>query len=184
MAALRSFLMYSSLLTSAVIFVGWLMFNRTFDILLFGLIITFIVNAFYLYFSRPTVKTSDILQHASSGLTLVSLELRYLSEEAQFRETEAEKIRLANAEKEKYKLQVAKDMLNHLQLGLPPRRGANAELKQITHRPRIGNEVLAQLVANSKATRAETSKGADLPMPNIGQPAVPAGLPKAKATLN
>ena len=184
MAALRKLLMYSSALTSIIIFGGWILFNRTFDILLFGLTFLFLANAFYLYFSRPTVQTSDILEHASSKLTLASLELKYLSQEAQLREAEAESIRLANAEKEKYKLQVAKDMLEHLQLSLSSRRSSAADLHQTIRRPRIGNEALAQLIGNSKTSKAEDSKAANLQVPNGVPPAIPSGLPAAGISLN
>lgn len=184
MAALRKLLMYCSALTALIIFVGWILFNRKFDIMPFGLIVLFSANAFYMYFSRPTVQTSDILEQASSRLSLASLELRYLSQEAQIREAEAEKIRLAKIEQENYKLQVAKDMLHHLQLKISLRRNSAPDLQQNAHRPRIGNEVLAQLAATPKMAKIDRL--------DVGNPAVtrnlqapaPAGLPPAAPSLN
>ena len=168
MAALRKLLMYCSAVAAAIIFATWLISSRKFDILPLGLIVVFTVNAFYLYFSRPTVNTSDILEHASSKLTLASLELRYLSQEAQIREAEAEKLRLARAEQEQYKLQVAKDMLEHLQLKITSRRSQAINLQQITHRPRIGNETLAQLVVDPAVAKN-------------GEATLPSGLAPAAA---
>ncbi len=163
MAALRKLLMYCSALAVGIIFAAWLLFNRSLDIMPFGLMVLFSANAFYMYFSRPTVQTSDILENASSKLTLASLELKYLSQEAQLREIESEKIRLANAEKEKYKLQVAKDMLEHLQLKMSSRRSSATDLRQIIHRPRIGNEVLAQLVVSPQSAMIDKPQPADFP---------------------
>lgn len=176
--------MYCSALAVGIIFAAWLLFNRRFDIMPFGLIVLFSANAFYMYFSRPTVQTSDILENASSKLTLASLELKYLSQEAQLREMEAEKIRLANAEKEKYKLQVAKDMLEHLQLKILSRRNSGGDLQQIVHRRRIGNEVLAQLVAAPKPAKIDGPEATEVPMPTSAPPATPANSPRAATSLN
>lgn len=172
--------MYCSALAVGIIFAAWLLFNRRLDIMPFGLMVLFSANAFYVYFSRPTVQTSDILENASSKLTLASLELKYLSQEAQLREMESEKIRLADAEKENYKLQVAKDMLEHLQLKISSRRSSATDLQQIIHRPRIGNEVLAQLVVSPQPAKIDKPQPADLPAPASGQPAMPSAVTRTE----
>lgn len=184
MVALRRLLMYLSALAALIIFIGWILFNRRFDIMPFGLIALFLSNAFYLYFSRPTVQTSDILDRASSRLSLVSLELRYLSQEAQIREAEAEKLRLAKIEKENYKLQVAKDLLQHLQSNISSRRGSAVELRQIASRQRIGTEVLAQFTVvpeGAKTERLTTGAPAAVKAP---EPAAPTNLLPAAPPSN
>lgn len=186
MAALRRLLVCCSALTAIIIFATWVFASRELDILPFGLIVLFSANAFYLHFSRPTVQASDILERASSKLTLVSLELRHLSKQARAREEEAEKIRIANTEKEKYKLQVAKDMLEYMQLEIPSIRIPTSEAHQTTHLPRIGNEILAQLIAKPKPKPGaiEGPLAANLPMEKDGQPTTPNVMSTAAICLN
>ncbi len=181
MAALRKLLMYFSALSAVAIFAAWVFLSRKFDILPLGVMTMLAVNAFYLYFSRPTVKTSDIFDHASSKLALASLELKYLSEEAQIREAEAEKLRLEEAKKEQYKLQVAKDILEHLQAKISSRASQKIVLPQIPHRPRIGNEVLAQLAVSQADAKSEESEAVSRPMaikvsPSLANGAAPAAV--------
>ncbi len=78
----------------------------------FGLIVLFLANSFYVYFSRPTVQTSDILEEASSKLSLASFELKYMSEQTRIRELEAEKLRLANLEKKSTSYKLRRTCLN------------------------------------------------------------------------
>lgn len=184
MAALRKLLMYCSALTAVIIFAVWIFFSRTFDIMPFGLIVLFLANSFYVYFSRPTVQTSDILEEASSKLGLASFELRYMSEQARLRELEAEKMRLANVEKEKYKLQVAKDMLEHMQLKISPRQSSADDHQPVLRRPRIGDEVIAQVAATSKPEKIGGPGTASSPTTRDRQSIMPNGLTPAAASLN
>lgn len=184
MAALRNLLMYCSALTAAIIFAGWIFFSRAFDIMPFGLIVLFSANAFYLYFSRPTVHASDILDKASAKLTLASLELKYLSKQARIREQAAEEMRIANVEREEYKLRVAKDILDHMQLKIASRRNSASDAQQIIHRPHVGNEILADLTATHKPEPIERPVPASLPTAKVGQPAMPHNIPPAPTSLN
>jgi hypothetical protein len=184
MAALRKILMYCSALAALAIFIVWLILHRNFDILPFGMIFLFSANAFYLYCSAPTIKTSDILGHASSKLTLASLELRYLSQEAQIREAEAEKLRLAKAESEQYKLQVAKDMLEHLQLKLSSRRSQAINVQQIPHQARAGHDAIVAPAAAAPVAKGDETDPANRPITKKVQPAMAAELPPAATVLN
>ncbi len=150
MENVRRLLVWCSALAAGLIFVGWIIFNRTFDILPFGVITLLLINAFYIYFSTPKYQTSDILEQASSKLTLVSLELKYMSQESKIKEVELEAIRQVRVEEEKFKLQVARDMLEHLQRKLPTRKAPLPNAQQIAHRPMIGNEVLARFAAKPR----------------------------------
>lgn len=113
------------------------------DIVLFIFLAFLIANAFYIFISRPTVKTSDILARASTGLALASLELQHQSQEAQIREVEAEKFRLAEEEDNRFKLQVAKDILNNLQSKFPAYKQKTDAMPQITNQVRQKTDALS-----------------------------------------
>ncbi len=148
------------------------------------MIFLFSANAFYLYCSAPTIKTSDILGHASSKLTLASLELRYLSQEAQIREAEAEKLRLAKAESEQYKLQVAKDMLEHLQLKLSSRRSQAINVQQIPNQGGTGHGVIVAPGAAPPAAKSnEAEVASQLTLKKLPS-ALPSSLPPTHTSLN
>ncbi|WP_449410286.1 hypothetical protein [Methylobacterium komagatae] len=155
MENLRRLLVWCSALAAGLIFVGWIIFNRTFDILPFGVIALLYMNAFYIYFSTPKYQTSDILEQVSSKLTLVSLELKYMSQESKIKEAELEAIRQVRVDEEKFKLQVARDVLEHLQRKLPTRKAPLPNAQQIAHRPMIGNEVLARFAAKPRAKQID-----------------------------
>jgi len=114
----------------------WTISGRAYDIVLFAALAFLLANAFYIYISRPTVRTSDILVRASSGLALASMELQYQAEAAQIREVEAETLRRAEAERNQQKLQVAKEMLQHLRLNGPADPKKDGNRPQITHQAR------------------------------------------------
>ena len=109
---------------------------------MFIAIVLLVANTFYIYVSRPRIKTSDILARASTGLALASLELRYHAQDVQAREAEAEKRRLAEAEHNQYKLQVAKDVLQQLRWKAPGDRAEKTKLSQITHQRLSDNRAL------------------------------------------
>ena len=137
MITARYVLMAFSALAALVLLVSWIIWGRGVDIMLFLALIFLIANTVYLFFSRPTIRTSDLLKRASTSFALASLELQHQAQEAQVREAEAEKRRLADAEHNRYKLQVAKDLLQHLRLKSPHDRSEEAKLRQITyHAPR------------------------------------------------
>jgi len=184
MENLRKLLVWCSALAAGLIFVGWIIFNRTFDILPFGFITLFSMNAFYIYFSRPKVQTSDILEQASSKLTLASLELKYMSQDAKSREAELEALRQVRVEEEKFKLQVARDMLEHLQRKLPARKLPLPGAQQIAHRPMIGNEVLARFAAKPRAKQIEGSPPVNTALTKDAQPELLTRLPPQASTLN
>lgn len=142
------------------------------------------MNAFYIYFSRPKVQTSDILEKASSKLTLASLELKYMSQDAKSREAELEALRQARVEEEKFKLQVAKDMLEHLQRKLPARKVPLLSSQQIARRPLIGNEVLARFAAQPKAKQIEGSEPAGPAMTKDAQTDLLTRLPPRASSAN
>lgn len=73
-----------------------------------------IVNAFYVFVSRTSIQTSELLRKASAGLAMISFELQFRAQEAQNREEEAEKNRFSEHERARYKLKIAKDMLQHI----------------------------------------------------------------------
>ena len=111
----------------------WTISGKAFDILLLAALSFLIANTCYIFISRPAIKTSDILTRVSGSLALASMELQYQAEEAQIREAEAEKIRLAEDEYNKQKLQAAKDLLQHLRINNPQNLKNGASLPQITH---------------------------------------------------
>lgn len=114
----------------------WTISGRVFDIALFGALVFLVANGFYVFISRPIVKTSDILARASNGLALASMELQYKSEEAQLREAEAERIRLKEAAYNQAKLQDAREMLQHLRLSRLQGRKDDNHVPQITRQVR------------------------------------------------
>lgn len=148
------------------------------------MIFLFSANAFYLYCSMPTIKTSDILGRASSKLTLASLELQYLSQEAQIRETEAEKLRLAKAESEQYKLQVAKDMLEHVQKKLTSRRTSEIKIQQISHQGSSGTEAIVAPSVVPALTQSDEAEDVDQSITKKMHHAVPTGSPPAAPAMN
>lgn len=114
----------------------WTISGRAFDIVLFAALAFLVANAFYVFISRPIVKTSDIFARASNGLALASMELQYRSEEAQLREAEAERIRLKEAAYNQAKLQDAKEMLQHLRLKRSQARTDEGKVPQLTRQVR------------------------------------------------
>lgn len=136
MTILRYILLGFSALATLAVLVFWTVSGRASDIALFILLAFLIANTFYVFASRPSLKTSDLLARVSTSLALASLELQHQAQEAQGREVETEKRRLAETEHHQYKLQVAKDMLQHLRAKLPQDRKDQANLPQITHQAR------------------------------------------------
>ena len=122
MTILRYILLGFSALATLAVLVFWTVSGRASDIALFILLAFLIANTFYVFASRPSLKTSDLLARVSTSLALASLELQHQAQEAQGREVETEKRRLAETEHHQYKLQVAKDMLQHLRAKLPQDR--------------------------------------------------------------
>ena len=111
MSLFRWTLLGFSTLSALVLLAFWTVSGRSADIVLFVVLAFLIANIFYILVSRPTIGTSDILARASTGFALASLELQHQAQEARAREEEADKRRLAEAEQNRYKLQVARDML-------------------------------------------------------------------------
>ena len=142
MTIFRHILLWFSALAALVILLFWTISGRGGDIVLFVFLAFLIANAFYIFISRPTVKTSDILARASTGLALASLELQYQSQEAQIREVEQEKRRLAEEEKNQFKLQVAKDILNSIQSKFPTYGQKTEARPQITNQVRQKTDAL------------------------------------------
>ncbi|WP_146074067.1 hypothetical protein [Methylobacterium sp. 190mf] len=132
MKILRTVLLGFSALSAAVLIALWVVSGRSFDTILFAAIGFLLLNCFYISISRPTLKTSDILSQASSSLAVVSLELQNQAREARTREVEAEQRRLVVAEHNHYKLQVAKDVLQHLRPKLPLDRNGEAVPRKLT----------------------------------------------------
>jgi hypothetical protein len=126
-----------SALAALILLVSWIIWGRGVDIMLFVALTFLVANTVYLFFSRPTIRTSDLLKSASTSFALASLELQHQAQEVQAREAEAEQRRLADAEHNRYKLQVAKDLLQHLRPKVSLDRSEEAKLRQITyHAPR------------------------------------------------
>ena len=146
MAVIRTILLWISAIVAVVLTTSWVMYSRSFDVVNFIVIAFLIVNFIYLLKSRPTIKFSDVLSGASNRLALASLELQYRAREAQAREVEAERRRLAEAEHNQYKLQVAKDMLQHLRPKLPLNQDADAMTRKLARlAPSAYDAALAQL---------------------------------------
>lgn len=154
MVFLRKSLMYLSAAVAVVLAALWLIMSRGLDIGVFFLIFAFGLNAFYIYFSEPTVKTSEVIGGASTKLALASLELRQLSQEVQLREVEAEKRRLAEAEHEQYKLNVARDLLQHLQSKLTVSRAKEPKVPHLTFDARPEKDARGALINPSVTTGA------------------------------
>ncbi|MCJ2084726.1 hypothetical protein MKK88_01790 [Methylobacterium sp. E-005] len=136
MIVFRYILLGFSALAALILMMVWIFSGRAFDLVLFIALAFLIANAVYIFSSRPVVRTSDILARASTGFALASLELQHHAQEAQIREVEAEKRRLAEAEYNRQKLHVAKEMLQHLRPKLLLERREAAERPQITHQTR------------------------------------------------
>lgn len=133
MTVIRYVLLGISAISSLALMSFWTVSGRPFDIVLFIVLAFLITNSVYMLISRPTLRTSDILARVSTGFALASLELHHQAQEAQAREVEAEKRRLQEIEHDRYKLQVAKDMLQHLRLKLPSGHEEEVKLPQIAH---------------------------------------------------
>lgn len=121
----------------------WTVSGRSSDIVLFIFLTFLIANAFYIFISRPTVKASDIIARASTGLALVSLKLHYQSQEAQIKELEAEKRRRTEEERNRFKLQVAKDILNNMHSKLLDDKQKTEGSPQLTSQARQKTDALA-----------------------------------------
>ncbi|MFC6741779.1 hypothetical protein [Methylobacterium tardum] len=132
-------------MAALVILLFWTISGRGGDIVLFVFLAFLIANSFYILISRPTVKTSDILARASTGLALASLELQHQSQEAAIREVEAEERRLSEEENSQFKLQIAKDILDTMQSKLPVYRHKTEALPKITNQMRQKTHALPLL---------------------------------------
>lgn len=133
MAVTRYVLLGVSAILAIAIISFWTVSGNDFDIVLFIVLVFLITNALYILISQPKLRTSDILARFSAGFALASLELHHQAQEAQVREAEAETRRLQEIEHNGYKLQVAKDMLQHLRLKMPPGHEEEVKLPQIAH---------------------------------------------------
>lgn len=98
-----------------------------------------IINIFYIFISRPTIKTSELLTRASAGLAIISFELQFRAQEAKNREVEAEKNRFAEQERSQYKLKIAKDMLHHISPRLQIDQKEQSKSPRITHQLQLEN---------------------------------------------
>lgn len=148
MKILRTVLLGFSALSAAVLTALWIVYVRSFDVTLFAAIVFLLSNCFYISISRPTLKTSDILSRASGSLAVVSLELQNRAREARTREVETEQRRLVIDEHSHYKLQVAKDMLQHLRPKLPLERKGEAMPRNLTPQiPSAHDAAVARLPA-------------------------------------
>ena len=136
MTVIRYVLLGFSAISTLALLSFWTVSGRAFDIVLFIVLAFLITNSVYMLISRPTIRTSDILARFSTGFALASLKLHHEAHEAQVREVEAEKRRLQEIEHNRYKLQVAKDMLQHLRLKLPLGHDEEVKLPQIVHQNR------------------------------------------------
>lgn len=172
MAIFRYILFGTSALAALGLLFFWTISGRVFDIVLFAALAFLITNAFYVFISRPIVKTSDILARASDGLALASMELKYQSEEAQIREAEAERIRLKEAAYNQSKLQDAKEMLQHLRSKPSQGRKDEGNIAQITRQVR--SEIAALPSPSPVREDLQGSNNRD-PAPKAPSPAISVG---------
>lgn len=120
----------------------WTISGRALDIIFFAALTFLVANIVYIFISRPTLKTSDVLTRVSGSLAVASMELQYQAEEAQMREAEAERLRVAEDEHNRQKLLVAKEMLQNLRLKRLQNSKEHGDLPRITHQPQLKSTTL------------------------------------------
>lgn len=176
--------MGTSAFMALILLMFWTISGKMSDITLFLELSFLLTNTLYIFFTRPTIRTSDLIKKASTGLALASIELQYRAQEAQDREIEAEELYLAEAENYQYKMQVARDMLQHLGTKVPLALKKEPKVRQITQQAEMTDIALPKplpaAAATEKVRSANGQDGAAKPMPPIG----PTRLAPASATLN
>lgn len=184
MAITRYILMGTSAFMALFLLLFWTVSGQASDIVLFIGLAFLLANTFYIFFTRPTLKTSDLIKKASTGLALASIELQYRAQEAQDREVEAEQQYLAEAENYQYKLQVARDMLYHLGMKVPLPLKKEPKIRQIAQQGEIKDIALSKpLPAPDAAEKAPSTLRPDAvakPIPPVG----PMRLAPSTPTLN
>ncbi|MCJ2014315.1 hypothetical protein [Methylobacterium sp. J-076] len=131
-----------SALASLFLIAFWTISGRAADLLLLIALIFFASNTFYLFFTRPTIMTSDIIQKVSAFFARASLELQYQAQEAHEREVISEKNRLNEAEYNQQKLQAARDFLEQVRAKIPSDRKISLDTRQITQQFRLKDPAL------------------------------------------
>lgn len=184
MAITRYILMGTSAFMALFLLLFWTVSGKASDIALFIGLAFLLANTFYIFFTRPTLKTSDMIKKASTGLALASIELQYRAQEAQSREVEAEQQYLAEAEEYQYKLQVAREMLQHFGVKVPLTLRKEKNIRQISQQVETKDVALPKpLPAAEAAEKVVPAKGQDAaakPVPPIG----PMRLAPSTTTLN
>lgn len=135
----RYILLYLSALATLVMAPVLIFSREDSSLILFIAFVFFVINTFYIFMSAPSVTTSEFLKKASYLFASASLELKYQSEEARFREAEAEERRLSEFEHNQRKLQVAKDILQNFAIKPFLDRTEDARARLIAHQMRSKN---------------------------------------------
>ncbi len=184
MVITRYILMAVSAFMAIVMLFFWTVTGKATDLVLFIVLPFLLVNAFYIFFTRPTLRTSDIIKKASTGLALASIELQYRAQDAQDREVEAEQQYQAEAENYQYKLEVARDMLKQLGMKVPLALKKETKIRQIAHQSETRDAALPKpspaAVVSDVIGSANGQVAAAKPNPPIG----PMRLTPASTTLN
>ena len=134
---MRYILLIISALAVLVLLADWILLDKSLNVLLLVLLALMMLNTFYIFISRPVLKTSDLLLRVSGGLALASLELQHQADEVRLREVETENRRLEEAQYQRDKLQTAKDILKQMSARIPLDRRGTTSLPQITDQTRL-----------------------------------------------
>jgi hypothetical protein len=134
-----------------------------------------LANLFYVVMSRPSIRTSDFLVKTSQRFAHASMELQYLAQEAQSREVEAEKRRLAEMELHQYKMQAAREMLQHFRPKLSLEQLSEAKPQLITYLANTAKSAATALSPPPAMPGAVKTEG-KVP-PTNGHPVTPKAIP-------
>ncbi len=153
----------------------------------FGSLITLILvsaNVFYLVLSWPSVRTSDLLVKTSEKFASASLQLQHLAQEAHSREIEAEKRRIEDAELNEYKLQAAREMLQHFRPKLSLEQLNEAKPQLISYLTNTARSAVASLSPDPVVPAPFTPPAADKALPTNGHVLTPKPIPPARSLLH
>lgn len=184
MVITRYILMAVSAFMAIVMLFFWTVTGKATDLVLFIVLPFLLVNAFYIFFTRPTLRTSEIIKKASTGLALASIELQYRAQDAQDREVEAEQQYQAEAEHYQYKLEVARDMLQQLGVKVPQALKRVPNIPQIAHRSETRDVALPKPSPAAVTSDKIESTNGQVAAAKPNAPVGPMRLAPASPTLN
>jgi hypothetical protein len=179
MIILRYVLIALSALYAFSLMLAWAFSSKSGGI---GSLITLILvsaNVFYLIMSWPSVRTSDLLVKTSEKFASASLQLQHLAQEAHTREIEAEKRRIEDAELNEYKLQAAREMLQHFRPKLSLEQLSEAKPQLISYLTNTARSAVASLSPDPVVPAPFAPPAADKALPTNGHVLTPKPVPPA-----